>query len=307
MLQKNDGQNKSGALPRMDISELIAAKRRNLKKSKSEKENDEEEDATASLSSVEQSESEKGVTSDDDHSENDGSDDGESQSGNSSDTSDGSSSDDEDDEVDDVHAAGEDMEADALKTRAGREETHESDSDESGSDSDAEDKEETAKAAAFYDTKASSAPQEDVVLFAQLTLSRPLLRGIAAMGFVRPTPIQSSVIPVALAGRDVCASAVTGSGKTAAFVLPIVERIMRRQIGGIKGVILTPTRELAAQCVGMISTFTQYTKVRSCLIVGGAKNVNAQVRTVGNHIKNCLESSIFVDFDRIVLLISPII
>lgn len=100
------------------------------------------------------------------------------------------------------------------------------------------------------------------------------------MGFVRPTPIQSSVIPVALAGRDVCASAVTGSGKTAAFVLPILERLTQRALGsGIKCLILTPTRELAAQCLGMIATLAQYTNIRATLIVGGAKNVKAQVHS----------------------------
>jgi len=269
ILDKYDGKKKSNAPDRMDISELIAAKRRNLKKSaksinETEEEAEKPENDTQSSSVEESSSEDEKMGSGDDSSDSD------------SDSDD--SSDEDNDEVDDADAAKKNMEEDALKTRAGKEGKSDSESDDSDSedDEDEEEKEEAAKAAKFFDTETPTAPQEDVVLFAQLTLSRPLLRGIAKMGFVRPTPIQANVIPVALAGRDVCASAVTGSGKTAAFVLPIVERIMQRSTGGIKGVILTPTRELAAQCLGMMTTLAQFTKVRSTLIVGGAKNVNAQ-------------------------------
>lgn len=97
------------------------------------------------------------------------------------------------------------------------------------------------------------------------------------MGFVKPTPIQATVIPLALAGRDICASAVTGSGKTAAFLLPVLERLLHRQQGtSIKAVVLAPTRELAAQCMAFTSTFAQFTRVRASLIVGGSKNGPAQ-------------------------------
>jgi len=235
----------STAVPRMDVASLIKAKRRHLKKK-----DDEEE------------ESDGGIDSD---SAESGSEKENSESG-----SDSESSSSEEEESDSEAEEGADLETDTLKTRAGQ--------DDAEQDSDNEDEEEKAKAAAYFDSHESTA-QDDVMVFAQLTLSRPLLRGVAAMGFVRPTPIQASVIPVALAGRDVCASAVTGSGKTAAFVLPIVERLTQRASGsGIKGLILTPTRELAAQCLGMMSTLAQYTNIRATLIVGGAKNVNAQVR-----------------------------
>ncbi|EED95637.1 predicted protein, partial [Thalassiosira pseudonana CCMP1335] len=129
--------------------------------------------------------------------------------------------------------------------------------------------------------------------FSQLGLSRPLLRGVASMGFVTPTPIQASVLPVAMAGRDVCASAVTGSGKTAAFLLPVMERILQRgggrtTMGGLnakrkasalaatRALVLTPTRELAAQCVSMMTAMAKFTDLRAALIVGGAKNVMSQ-------------------------------
>ena len=66
------------------------------------------------------------------------------------------------------------------------------------------------------------------IQFQTLNLSRPLLRAIEALGFVSPTAIQAKAIPYGLSGRDVCASAVTGSGKTAAFLLPILERLLYR-------------------------------------------------------------------------------
>ena len=115
------------------------------------------------------------------------------------------------------------------------------------------------------------------------------------MGFVTPTPVQASVLPVAMAGRDVCASVVTGSGKTAAFLLPVMERILQRgggrggaagkgrgssrgsNLAATRALVLTPTRELAAQCASMMAAMSVYTDLRAALIVGGAKNVLSQV------------------------------
>ena len=169
-------------------------------------------------------------------------------------------------------------------------------SSDSGSDDDELDenaKQEAARAAAYFETVESSS---ELTTFTQLNLSRPLLRGVASMGFVQPTPIQATVLPRALAGRDICASAVTGSGKTAAFLLPIMERILQRGGGRVAGtsskkkggssagfaatraLILTPTRELAAQCVSMMMAMAKFTGLRAALVVGGAKNVAAQVR-----------------------------
>lgn len=162
------------------------------------------------------------------------------------------------------------MERDQLKTRVGKDDDVDDDSS-----SDEEDDEEAAKAAVFFDDQPAPSTS-GIRVFPQLTLSRPLLRGVAAMGFVQPTPIQSSCIPVALQGRDICASAVTGSGKTAAFCLPVMEKLMHFQAGGLRAVILTPTRELAAQCLGMLTTLAQFTKLRATLITGGTKNSAAQ-------------------------------
>lgn len=186
-------------------------------------------------------------------------------SGSDSDSSDGSDSE-EEEEPDKDH---ENLEKDQLKTRVGVD----GDEDEEDSSSE-EDEEEAAKAAVFFDDQ--PVPTNEIKVFPQLTLSRPLLRGIAAMGFVQPTPIQVACIPTALQGRDICASAVTGSGKTAAFCLPILEKLVHFQAGRLRAVILTPTRELAAQCLGMLTTLAQFTKLRATLITGGTKNSHAQ-------------------------------
>lgn len=121
------------------------------------------------------------------------------------------------------------------------------------------------------------------VAFSQLHLSRPLLRAVEALGFVEPTPVQARCIPLALAGRDVCGSAATGSGKSAAFLLPVLERLLHRPAnerggaGTTRVLVVTPTRELAAQCHVMMTKLAQFAKgVSGVLIVGGAKNLRAQ-------------------------------
>ena len=83
--------------------------------------------------------------------------------------------------------------------------------------------------------------------FATLPLHPLLLKGLKDLGFVRPTPIQADAIPPALAGRDVLACAMTGSGKTAAFLLPILQHLIGKPRGTTRALVLTPTRELAAQ------------------------------------------------------------
>jgi ATP-dependent RNA helicase DDX27 len=270
-LEKGNGS----APPRMDVASLISAKRKSLKKSKDEeKKTESESDEDDGNHSESEDDSDSG--SKNNNGKRGDKDDDENTDG-SGDDEDGSSSseDEEDDEVDD---AGRDMEEDVLKTRMGQEEEDEEE-DESSEDEDEEadeDEEEAQKAAEFFESKEEQ-ESDQVEVFAQLTLSRPLLRGIASMGFVKPTAIQSSVIPVALAGRDICASAVTGSGKTAAFLLPILEKLMYRSPGRIKALVLTPTRELAAQCLGMMATLSQFTKLSSALIVGGSKNLKSQM------------------------------
>ncbi|KAL3845334.1 hypothetical protein ACJIZ3_002737 [Penstemon smallii] len=108
--------------------------------------------------------------------------------------------------------------------------------------------------------------------FIELHLSRPLLRACEALGYSKPTPIQAACVPLALTGRDICGSAITGSGKTAAFALPTLERLLFRPKSrpAIRVLILTPTRELAVQVHSMIGKLAQFmTDIRCCLVVGG--------------------------------------
>lgn len=107
--------------------------------------------------------------------------------------------------------------------------------------------------------------------FQTMSLSRPILRGLAAVGFSEPTPIQNKTIPVALLGKDVVGGAVTGSGKTAAFVIPILERLLYRpkKIPTSRVAILMPTRELAVQCFNVAKKLASFTDVTFCQLVGG--------------------------------------
>lgn len=107
--------------------------------------------------------------------------------------------------------------------------------------------------------------------FSSMNLSRPILKGLSQLGFVQPTAIQSVTIPVALLGKDICGGAVTGSGKTAAFVVPVLERLLYRprQVPATRVVILCPTRELAIQVHSVAVKLATFTDVQFCLCVGG--------------------------------------
>ncbi|CAO3595231.1 unnamed protein product [Absidia cylindrospora] len=120
------------------------------------------------------------------------------------------------------------------------------------------------------------APEEENVAkehqsFASMNLSRPILKGLANLGFIKPTDIQARTIPVALLGKDICGGAVTGSGKTAAFVVPILERLLYRprQQASTRVLILCPTRELAAQVHSVAVKLAGYTDITFSLCVGG--------------------------------------
>ena len=105
--------------------------------------------------------------------------------------------------------------------------------------------------------------------FLALELHPTLIRGVEALGFTRPTPIQSEAIPHALRGRDLLACAATGSGKTAAFLLPILHQIVDRPRGTTRALVLAPTRELALQIVEDLDALARYTGVTAAAVHGG--------------------------------------
>lgn len=114
--------------------------------------------------------------------------------------------------------------------------------------------------------------------FTELHLSRALQKAVEQLEWHEPTPIQSRAIPYILAGRDICGSAVTGSGKTGAFVLPVLERLLQAGVDNVtRVVILLPTRELAAQCHAVIASLAKYTAIRAALAVGGLSNKTQEV------------------------------
>jgi len=117
--------------------------------------------------------------------------------------------------------------------------------------------------------------------FSSLGLSESLLRAIGDSGYNTPTPIQQQAIPVVLAGRDLLAAAQTGTGKTAGFTLPILQRLADKATGGrrpVRALILTPTRELAAQVADSVSKYGmhQMPKLKSDVVFGGVK-INPQM------------------------------
>ncbi len=115
--------------------------------------------------------------------------------------------------------------------------------------------------------------------FDELHLIEPLLRAIHSEGYTRPSPIQEQAIPHLLAGRDVLGQAQTGTGKTAAFALPILQRLVTHKTVGaphLRVLVLTPTRELAAQIGTSFDTYGKFTKVRQVTIFGGV-NQNPQI------------------------------
>jgi ATP-dependent RNA helicase RhlE len=105
--------------------------------------------------------------------------------------------------------------------------------------------------------------------FKGLGLSAPLVQATREMGYTEPTPVQAEAIPAVLAGRDLIATAQTGTGKTAAFLLPILHRLLALPLGTTQVLVLTPTRELAQQIDDVFVGLAYHTKLRHGLLVGG--------------------------------------
>ncbi|MFO7746421.1 MAG: DEAD/DEAH box helicase [Orrella sp.] len=122
------------------------------------------------------------------------------------------------------------------------------------------------------------------VTFASLSLAEPILRAIAEEGYTHPTPIQAQAIPHVTAGHDLMAAAQTGTGKTAGFTLPILQRLISNPLthqkpGTPRVLILTPTRELAAQVQESVRTYGKHANVSSLVMFGGV-NINPQINAL---------------------------
>ncbi|RMC91602.1 DEAD/DEAH box helicase, partial [Aquitalea palustris] len=114
------------------------------------------------------------------------------------------------------------------------------------------------------------------MLFSELGLSPEILRAIEEQGYTEPTPIQAKAIPLVLSGRDLLAAAQTGTGKTAAFMLPILERMKKfantsvsPAMHPVRALVLSPTRELADQIGVNVKTYTKYLPLRATTVFGG--------------------------------------
>src|SRR5690242_6721911 len=116
-------------------------------------------------------------------------------------------------------------------------------------------------------------PQHPVAItdknFSALGLSPEITGTIDKIGFVHPTPIQAEVIPPALQGKDVIGLAQTGSGKTAAFALPMAEKLVHGR--GVRGLILSPTREIALQTKAFLDIFGKHHELTTACLIGGVK------------------------------------
>ncbi len=121
------------------------------------------------------------------------------------------------------------------------------------------------------------------ITFNDLGLSEPLLKAVRDQGYDTPSPIQAQAIPAVISGRDVMAAAQTGTGKTAGFTLPLLEKLSkggreqsRVQSNNVRALVLTPTRELAAQVSDSIATYGKYLQLHSTVVFGGVK-INPQM------------------------------
>lgn len=111
-------------------------------------------------------------------------------------------------------------------------------------------------------------------------LDQRILAGVRSAGYTTPTPVQREAIPAVLSGRDVLATAQTGTGKTAAFVLPILQRLQKKPRGAIRALIIAPTRELTEQSHQAITLLGRNTRLRAMSIYGGV-NIRPQIQNLG--------------------------
>jgi len=151
--------------------------------------------------------------------------------------------------------------------------------------------------------------------FDSLGLSEPLLRAVRATGYATPTPIQHLAVPPLLAGSDVMAAAQTGTGKTAGFTLPLLQRLSEGPAASSRrprALVLTPTRELAAQVHESIVTYGRYLALRSAVVFGGVgigpqkqklqRGVEILVATPGRLLDLCQQQAVQLDHIEVLVL-----
>ena len=118
--------------------------------------------------------------------------------------------------------------------------------------------------------------------FSELGLAEPILRAVSEQGYTTPSPVQAEAIPAIITGRDVMAAAQTGTGKTAGFTLPMLQRLLAGKSSSAnrcRALILTPTRELAAQIGENVTAYSKYLNIKSAVVYGGV-SINPQMRAL---------------------------
>ena len=124
-------------------------------------------------------------------------------------------------------------------------------------------------------------PRKKNMSFKSLGLSDEIVRAVTERGYTEPTPIQAQAIPVIMKGGDLMGGAQTGTGKTAGFTLPLLQRLMDKNVTGkapIRALVLTPTRELAAQVEESVREYGKYLPLKSMMMFGGVLRQARHVR-----------------------------
>ena len=189
----------------------------------------------------------------------------------------------EDDRIDDQDESDQETNYDSSGTdMGGGDSRNNQESNYETSSGEEETREEHDRKATFFDSESRPEVHDS---FLSMNLSMPVIKALTTLGFSKPTPIQAAAIPVALLAKDIVGNAVTGSGKTAAFMIPMLERLLYRAKGkkaaATRCVVLVPTRELGVQCFDVGTKLAMHTDVRLALIVGGLslKSQEASLRS----------------------------
>ncbi|KAF2726048.1 DEAD-domain-containing protein [Polychaeton citri CBS 116435] len=217
------------------------------------------------------------------------------------------SGEDKDEEEEDARSGSEQSEEDATTALNGHANGEGSEAEE---DDDDDDEAEEARQKAFFAPEEPSATKASNSVdgsFSGMSLSRPILKGLSSVGFGIPTPIQAKAIPMALQGKDIVGGAETGSGKTGAFIIPILERLLFRpkKVPTTRVAILMPTRELAVQCYNVATKLAAFTDIKFGQAIGGM-NLREQERQLKTRPDIVIATpGRFIDFMRNYTCLTP--